>query len=771
MTQESKQNHQKYFQNKKITNCDFFIYFFALQRKIWYNKCRRFSFCLWYMKILASLNNFLTKNRKNILYIFWFFFVFFMFFDVSLADTWVSTPQTQANDKSIFIQWINGFLKIVAALLWLLTFLVGLFLYPEWTSWTIVWLGWSDGALKTMWIMMSNVVYFVFALIFIWIAFMNIIWKDWDTYWLKTAMPRFIIWVLIVPFTWFFVQFVLSISSILTVWVLSLPYDTFKDTYMKIEKLDQVKFCKDYIINTWTLSWSTFPIGCKEWSKEWMSLSEIVNPKNSDSLFWITTIYTYWVMALDENGKLYSQNIINGVNDIIDLWVKALFDLVFLVVYAILMIALALALFVRWVYLWFYAMLSPVFWLLYFFKKEKDWIADGKFSISEFISLAFVPVYVSAALAFWLLFLFAAGNAITTKSNILDEEWKKITFAWFTYTIEWPAASWWDVKKWISKLIEWFQWTFWTLLLQVFWLAILWMAVMAALKSSKVTANVSEPFAQFGNSIWQLAMKAPTYMPIIPTGNGMMSAASLGSAWQSFQSTIAWEYSTKWSRFWQDAAKNIFWIWDDMLNKLDELIKKPYTTQSDIQKGMQEWLQSIDSDRFKNDPNVKNKLADLFKELWAETWLITKIKWAKDVNELSQILQKSSSADWKTDNAKAAARTFLNSKSPADIEALIWWGRWTWPNPTPPPPTPWNWQQTININTWTTQAPVNTAVDINLSNWVLQLESGKTYEKIFDSMKGKVKKADFEKALRDKWVSEAEINKIVTELKDTFFTV
>jgi len=729
---------------------------------------RRFSFCLWYMKILASLNDFLTKNRKNILYIFWFFFIFFMFFDASLANaTTATTPQTQTADKSIFIQWLNGFLKIVAALLGLLTFLVGLFLYPEWTSGSIVWLWWSDGALKTMWIMMSNVVYFIFALIFIWIAFMNIIGKDWETYGLKTAMPRFIIWVLIVPFTWFFVQFILSISSILTVWVLSLPYDTFKDTYMKIDKLEQVKFCKDYVINTWTLTWSTFPIGCKEWSKDAMSLSDIVNPKNSDSLFWITTVYTYWVMALDENGKLYSQNIINWINDIIDLWLKAIFDLVFLIVYALLMIALALALFVRWVYLWFYAMLSPVFWLLYFFKKEKEGIADWKFSLKEFISLAFVPVYVSAALAFWLLFLFAAWNAITTKSDILDEKGKTIKFAWFTYTIEWPAASWWDVKKWINKLIEGFQGTFGTLLLQIFWLAILWMAVMAALKQSKITENVVSPFEDFWKSIGSLAMKAPTYMPIIPTGSGMMSAASLGSAGQSFQSTIAWEYSTKWSRFWQDAAKNMFWIWDDMLNKLDELIKKPYTTQSDIQKGMKEWLQSIDADRFKNDPNVKNKLADLFQKLWAETWLITKIKSAKDANELSQVLQKSSSTDWKSPEAKDAARNFLNNKTPAEIEALIWWSGS--PGPTPTPPTPWNWPQTININTGTAQAPVNTSVNINLVNGKVQLDAGKKIEDTFSALRQNVTEVDFKQALKDKWVTEDEINKIINDLWVNFF--
>lgn len=629
------------------------------------------------MKILTSLNNFLTKNRKNILYIFWFFFIFFMLYDASFAST-TSVSDSNPQNKNIGISIVNGILKNLAALLWLLTFLVGLFLYPEWTSGSIVWLWWNAWALKQMWIMISNVVYFIFALIFIWIAFMNIIWKE-DWYQLKEALPRFIVWVLIVPFTWFFVQFILSISSILTVGVLSLPYDTFKDTYMKDTVLDEVKFCKDWVIYASSQSWSTNIMDCKKWSEK-IPLSQIVNPKKSESLFWIMTVYTYGIMSVDGQWKIYSENFaVNGIANLFDLWVKVIFDLIFVIVYFLLMIALALALFVRWVYLWFYAMLSPIFWLLYFFKKEKDWVwwdVGKRFNLKEFVSLAFVPVYVSAALAFWLLFLFAAGNSWTKQSDVLSPDGKTVKHAGFTYTIEWAASNDGDVKQGLWKLFEWFQWTFGTLILQIFWLAILWIAVMAALKQSEITSTVSAPFDDFGKSIWQLAMKAPTYAPIIPTGSGAMSAASLGSAWQSFQSTIAWEYSTKWSRFGQEAAKGMFWIWDDMLNKLDELIKKPYTTQSDIQKWMQEWLQAIDADRFKNDPNVKNKLADLFQKLWAETWLIAKVKWAKDVNELSQILQKSWNSDWKTQEAKDAARNFLNNKTPAQIEALISWVSW-----------------------------------------------------------------------------------------------
>lgn len=619
------------------------------------------------MKIFTYLHEMVTKNRKNILYILLFLGFYLLFSDFTFADTTVDA-QTQAQNKNIFIEWLNGFLKIAAALLGLLTFLVWLFLYPEWTSGAVVGLGWNEGALKQMWIMISNVVYFIFAMIFIWIAFMNIIGKE-ENYELKKAIPKFIIWVIMVPFTWFFVQFVLSISSLLTVWVLSLPYDTFKDTYMKMEKLEEVTICKDWVINTGTQTWSTSVMSCNGESSK-MNLWEILNPKQSDSLFGITAIYTYWIIWVDEVGKLYSENVINGINDIVALGLKFIFDIIFIIVYFLLMIALALALFVRWVYLWFYAMFSPVFGLLYFFDKQKDGIADGKFSVKEFISLALVPVYVSAALAFWLLFIFSAWNAMTKQSEIIKDWGKTVEFWWFKYTIEWPAVWAGDLKPTIQKLIQWFQWTFWTLLLQVFWLAILWMAVMAALNQSKITQNVVSPFEEFGKSIWQLASKAPTYMPIIPTGSWRMSAAELWSAGWAFKGAIEWDFSSRWSRFGQNIAKNTFWVWDEMLNKLDELIRKPYPTAHDIQDGMTQWLQAIDSDRFKTAPRARDRLADLFQRMWAGTDLVTKIKTAKDDRELASILRTTD--DWKTADARTAATNLFRNKTEAEIQAMLW---------------------------------------------------------------------------------------------------
>lgn len=57
--------------------------------------------------------------------------------------------------------------------------------------------------------------------------------------------------MLIVPFTWFLVQFILSISAVLTVAVLSLPYDIFagrvKDDTSGSEILN-TRICNDIVI-------------------------------------------------------------------------------------------------------------------------------------------------------------------------------------------------------------------------------------------------------------------------------------------------------------------------------------------------------------------------------------------------------------------------------------------------------------------------------------------------------------------------------------------
>ena len=79
-----------------------------------------------------------------------------------------------AEDGQKLIGYMNMFLQMAAAILGLVTSFVSIFLYPGWVNGTMF--GLQD-YLKIIWILVSNVIYFIFAGILIVIAFMNIIGK------------------------------------------------------------------------------------------------------------------------------------------------------------------------------------------------------------------------------------------------------------------------------------------------------------------------------------------------------------------------------------------------------------------------------------------------------------------------------------------------------------------------------------------------------------------------------------------------------------------
>jgi hypothetical protein len=93
--------------------------------------------------------------------------------DNSFANT-TATDTAKASDWTDVVKWVNWLLLFVTSWLWLMTGLVMKFLEPGWTTWSVF--GLND-ILKNIWVMISNIVYFIFAFLLIAIAFMNIIWK------------------------------------------------------------------------------------------------------------------------------------------------------------------------------------------------------------------------------------------------------------------------------------------------------------------------------------------------------------------------------------------------------------------------------------------------------------------------------------------------------------------------------------------------------------------------------------------------------------------
>ena len=588
--------------------------------------------------LLDTLRSFYQKHRKNIFFV-WFFVVLFF---VLWEGVFANEDLLKKEDAEKITKFLNFFLAAAAIILWMITSLISMFLYP----------GWVNGSLfdmqlyfRDIWILISNVVYFLFAGILIIIAFMNIIWK-WEWTWeLKQAMPKFIVWVLIVPFSWFFVQFILSISSIFTVWVLTLPYDVFQDR----PQLDQVvegkiwqqTICTDIIIDlkwkkwTWdslqSVVWWDSDLQIPEILKCWewrTTIAELLRPwSNSwewmkNSIYWVINIYTYWILRVQNLDTIKEDEIPEWIQDLAKLIFKIVFDLLFVVVYLLLMVALFLALFVRVVRLWIYMMMSPAFGLLYFFGKWSEWVGEwnNKFSIKEFISLAMVPVYVSAALAFGLVFIMVAGTWVNNTSWDTD----KIEAWGFSLTLIWVL---WDKWEWS---------TIWQLIVQIFWIVILWIAVMAALKTSSTTWAIIEPIESFWKSVWQLAAKAPTYAPIIPTGawKERMSAAGLWRFGTTFKGAIEWKAIERGGTF----ANELAWLGDNSkltksINTLNNTLWAVNNEGEAKTRAVAEEFKAMihstnwDADKLLRDPDFKATVWSLWGKLGIKDLDTTTQKW------------------------------------------------------------------------------------------------------------------------------------------------
>ncbi len=720
---------------------------------------------------IQIVTHFLKKYKALLLYI----AVFLWFFLLSGESLFAAEePVLSKEDSEKVVAILNGIITWAAALMWMVTSFITMFLYPGWTNGTLF--GLQD-YLKTIWILISNIVYFIFAFILIAIAFMNIIGKGEWTWELKQAMPKFIVWVLIVPFSWFFVQFILSISAILTVWVLTLPYDSFgnKDLFIKAIENQEFwgkKICKDVIISFNRDFWDEDTsqlwedsneldenIKCRwEWDTGKITIKELMtgldewgNPSADakglqNSIFWVISIYSYGILAIDELDTI-NESQLQTVTSIADLIFKIVFDVLFIVVYLLLMIALLLALFVRWVRLWIYMMLSPAFGLLYFFWKWSEWVWESgdKFNIKEFIALALVPVYVSAALAFWLVFIMVAAEWIKVKAGDEPDTLK----AWgFSLTLIGAHGEKSDDGTQDGTIIG-------KLIVEIFWVVILWIAVMSALWASKTTKAIVEPIAQFWKSVWELAAKAPTYAPIIPTGNWKsMWVAGL----QTFGSNIAWwidqqakQRGTEFAQWFTNPSENERW-YQNLANKAVTSSANSADTIRDIL-----WTWAITELA-----NSNSGLQWLVKHLeWVNTW-DSATHWFRSQEQANNWIDQLWNSKWNIGNVREALME-LDKLATIQENSILWWevrvnsiwevDRYVWtlvndaqqtastgvPEQSTPT-TPWTTNINFtNINSWNAKDRAEA-----MPSWVLITE------------------ATLRERLANEWVPEEQHNWIVT---------
>lgn len=156
-----------------------------------------------------------------------------------------ANPNTTNTDDEATRKLFNAIATTVNLLIDLLTILVtpavmlaSWLISPDWTSGDLFNL---RPTIHSLWVLVSNIVYFIYAILLIVIALATIF--NSDNYGYKAMLPKLALGILMVPLTWWMVQFTISLATYVTASVITIPQET-------MFKLDEVK-CSGDSQNCW----------------------------------------------------------------------------------------------------------------------------------------------------------------------------------------------------------------------------------------------------------------------------------------------------------------------------------------------------------------------------------------------------------------------------------------------------------------------------------------------------------------------------------------
>lgn len=294
-----------------------------------------------------------------------------------------------------------------------------------------------------VWVLVSNLVYIIFALLLLYMAIMQIFSGE-SEFAFKQKLPQFLVGILIVPFTWLIVSWTLSFANQAVAAVLSIPMGAIGSLNTNDPKTSM--FHKRVIptvlsFNLAEWQWKEAQ-GCKGGQTttsdgdtvNCISAAEFVT-NNGSGPFFIILIYAYDIFQINtadlvEISKLCTTSSDKAssrdcIKDMMGIIRTAGLGLIVTTFFGILIIALCWVLLARALKLWIYVMFSPLFWLAYFTGNgwgeafHSEWGGGGgdtgmtKLGFVPFFKLAMVPVLVSAVLSFGLLFVGVMRSSFT----------------------------------------------------------------------------------------------------------------------------------------------------------------------------------------------------------------------------------------------------------------------------------------------------------------------------------------------------------------------
>jgi hypothetical protein len=310
---------------------------------------------------------------------------------------------------------LNMILGIISIVVSPAVMLAGWLMSPDWTSGDLFGL---RAVFYKLWITISNITYFIYAIMLIFIALATIFGSDHYGY--KALLPKLALGILLVPFTWWAVQFVISTATIVTASVMSIPHETLNKIqaensqpwwwWNKPSIPTKIEISGDDKIET----------KGKEATQK-CTASTCKSPKDflasSAGMYGYMMVYAYGVFQINEVKEINTTtDAIKTLGGLVNQWVIA--ALMFLI-FGILTLALIFMLLTRAMMLWVYTIFSPFLTLDIVLGGNLLKDVSKDFSIKEFIGLAFVPAIIGLSLSFWLVIIAAiTGGKVVTDGAV-----------------------------------------------------------------------------------------------------------------------------------------------------------------------------------------------------------------------------------------------------------------------------------------------------------------------------------------------------------------
>lgn len=466
------------------------------------------------------------------------------------------------------IDFINTLIKLLSLIVTPLIMLAWWLLSPDWTTGELF--GFRN-LLYQLWIISSNLAYLGYALLLVGSAISTMLWPEKHRFQLWGMLPHIALGILSTLFTWWIVNATLSLANVLTTSVVTLPSDMIEggdlpmlqnEKWYTTEKV----IPKEVVVDLWSLTPAEANIqqqtvqraneawDCTRNPDNCMSVKEFMQGFNTWP-FSLLIGYAYGALKINDY-KLISDGILTSLTSIGKVSVILLFAVFTYIAFAVLILILCFLLFKRAIMMWLYLAFAPFMTFAYVFSGKQMQDERVWWNITSFISLALIPVIISAALSFGFVFISIINAAVMSQTNVAANACQ-ITYNggtvtgvktgfWCMGTGEVPWGS--DNKTPVTasalsigeKVRIIMLWKFIvgkdseqkeigvlaTMLSSFLWLAVLWFAVIAAMRSTTITKKMIAPL----DGLIKLTQDLPKYTPIpfMPGGSikGMGEASA-----------------------------------------------------------------------------------------------------------------------------------------------------------------------------------------------------------------------------------------------------